>query len=204
MKSRPWVVGITGASGVCYGVRLTRFLLSAGRPVILIVSEAARLVIREELGISLRGFSSKEDFVDLIGGDGLDLLEIYSPRDFSAPVASGSYPTEGMVVIPCSAGTLGAIASGVSQHLIHRAADCTLKEGRPLILVPRETPLHAIHLENMLKLARLGVRIVPPIPGFYSGAQDLDGMVDFVIGKVLDQMNVPHALYARWTGLTAR
>ena len=104
------------------------------------------------------------------------------------------------MIIPCSMGTLGAIASGVSQNLIHRAADCVLKENRPLILVPRETPLHAIHLENMLKLVRAGVKMVPAMPGFYSGAESINEIIDFMTGKVLDQMGVPHALYPRWTG----
>ena len=125
---------------------------------------------------------------------------IHDFHDFTAPVASGSYPTEGMVIIPCSMGTLGAVASGLSQNLIHRAADCTLKEGRKLILVPREMPLSAIHLENMLKLSRLGVKIVPPMPAFYSGQQKISDLVDFVVGKVLDQMGVTHALYPRWVG----
>ena len=105
-----------------------------------------------------------------------------------------------MVIMPCSMGTLGAIASGVSQNLVHRAADCTLKEGRKLVLVPRETPLNAIHLENMLKLSRLGVSMVPAMPAFYSGAQSLGEMVDFMVGKVLDQLGIAHALYPRWIG----
>jgi len=105
-----------------------------------------------------------------------------------------------MIVIPCSMGTLGAIASGTTSNLIHRAADCVLKEGRRLVLVPRETPLSPIHLENMLKLSRLGVRMVPAMPGFYSGAKSIDDIVDFLVGKVLDQIDVQHALYPRWTG----
>ena len=129
---------------------------------------------------------------------------MFSPKDFTAPIASGSYPTQGMIVIPCSMGTLGAIAAGVSQNLIHRAADCTLKEGRKLVMVPRETPLNAIHLENMLKLSRLGVRIVPAMPGFYSGAKSLEDMIDFMVGKVLDQFEFEHALYPRWVGLSKK
>jgi 4-hydroxy-3-polyprenylbenzoate decarboxylase len=129
-------------------------------------------------------------------------LEAYAFRDLTAPVASGSYPVAGMAIVPCSMGTLGAVAAGTAQNLIHRAADCILKEGRRLVLVPRETPLNAIHLENMLKLSRAGARIVPAMPGFYAGAQALDDLVDFMAGKVLDQLEVEHALYPRWTGMT--
>ncbi|MBI3317024.1 MAG: UbiX family flavin prenyltransferase [Candidatus Omnitrophica bacterium] len=196
---KPTVVAFTGASGILYGVRLVRALLEVQRPVALIISEAARLVIREELGISMKSYTNREALSELLGCE-TKLLSAYAPKDFSAPVASGSYPTEGMIIVPCSMGTLGAVASAVSQNLIHRAADCTLKEGRRLILVPRETPLSALHLENMLKLARLGVRIVPAMPGFYSGAQGLQEIVDFMAGKILDQMEIPHALYPRWTG----
>ena len=194
---------MTGASGACYGVRLVKALTGLGRRVALILSEPARLVIREELGIALKSFTSIEDLAEVFGPGITGWVDAYSPRDFSAAVASGSYPTEGMVIMPCSMGTLGAIAAGISQNLIHRAADCTLKEGRKLILVPRETPLHALHLENMLKLARVGVRIVPAMPAFYSGAQTLDEMIDFMVGKVLDQLGIAHALYPRWTGIAA-
>lgn len=213
----PFIVGITGASGVVYGVRLLEVLLEMERPVALVVSESGRLVIREEMGLAHGSLTRKEDWAELLrqrgqwgqspsGTDPLQLssLEVYSPRDFSAPIASGSYPTGGMVVIPCSMGTLGAIANGISQHLIHRAADCTIKEGRKLVLVPRETPLSAIHLENMLKLSRLGVGIVPAMPGFYSGAATVEEMIDFVVGKALDAFGISHSLYPRWTGLQSR
>ncbi len=196
---KPYIVAMTGASGAVYGVRLVKVLLEMGHRIALVISEPARLVIREELGIGLKSLTRREDLTPLFGTE-LSLLEAYSPKDFAAPIASGSYPTQGMVILPCSMGTLGAIASGVSQNLIHRAADCVLKEGKKLILAPRETPLNAIHLENMLKLARLGVRIVPAMPGFYSGTKTLEDAVDFVVGKVLDQWEIPHALYPRWTG----
>ncbi len=157
----------------------------------LVLSDTAKIVAREEMGI---------DLVETVTQKGVHLHDF---KDFTAPIASGSYPTEGMIVIPCSMGTLGAIASGLSQNLIHRAADCTIKEGRKLILVPRETPLSAIHLENMLKLSRLGVRIVPAMPAFYSGQQSIQEIVDFLVGKVLDQMGIPHALFPRWVGSIA-
>lgn len=209
---KPYIVAMTGASGAVYGVRLVRALSEAGVPVELVISDTAKIVLKEELGLDDSQMSSPNALIgDLkngfppqtCGNDRKGNIHLHEFHDFTAPIASGSYPTEGMVVIPCSMGTLGAIASGLSQNLIHRAADCTIKEGRKLILVPRETPLSAIHLENMLKLSKLGVRIVPAMPAFYSGQQTVQELVDFMAGKVLDQMGIPHALYPRWIGKTA-
>ncbi len=185
---KPYIVAITGASGVIYGVRLVQVLAEQSLRVELVISDTAKIVAREEMGIDLAGTVPQQS------------VYLHDFKDFTAPIASGSYPVEGMVVIPCSMGTLGAIASGLSQNLIHRAADCTIKEGRKLVLVPRETPLSAIHLENMLKLSRLGVRIVPAMPAFYSGQQSIQEIVDFMVGKVLDQVGIPHALFPRWIG----
>lgn len=198
---KPIIVGMTGASGAVYGVRLVKFLLEMGYEVSLVISEAARLVIREELNMPLTSLVCKKSLARHFKVNEDAPLQLYSVKDMTAPLASGSYPVHSMVVIPCSMGTLGAIAGGYGQNLIHRAADCILKEGRKLVLVPRETPLHAIHLENMLKLARLGARIVPAMPGFYAGARRVDDIVDFMTGKVLDQLDLPHTLYPRWTGL---
>ncbi len=192
---KPYVVAITGASGAIYGVRLVEVLAGQKIPVELVISDTAKIVMKEELGI--------ENITQSNLGGWILGIPIHDFHDFTAPIASGSYPTEGMVIVPCSMGTLGAIASGLSQNLIHRAADCTIKEGRKLILVPRETPLSAIHLENMLKLARLGVKIVPPMPAFYSGQKNIQDLVDFVVGKILDQMGIAHALYPRWLGKIA-
>ena len=224
---KPYVVALTGASGVVYGIRLLEVLLEQKVPVELVVSDTAKIVMREEMGIDAPGVKDGRSFYEDVilktkaGGsqdegrhfvqhddtcvpdDRNRLIHWNDFHDFTASIASGSYPTEGMVIIPCSMGTLGAIASGLSQNLIHRAADCTIKEGRKLILVPRETPLSAIHLENMLKLSRLGVKIVPPMPAFYSGQQKIADLVDFVVGKVLDQMGIVHALYPRWVGTVA-
>lgn len=197
---RPVVVGITGASGVVYAVRLVRVLLEQGRTIHLIVSDPARLVMREELDLDTVNLKNPACLERLFGSFPAGRLVVHSNRDYTAPVASGSFPVDGMVIIPCTMGTLGAIASGATQNLIHRAAECIMKEGRRLVLVPRETPLSAIHLENMLKLARLGVRIVPAMPGFYSGVTRLEEAVDFMAGKVLDQMDIMHTLYPRWTG----
>lgn len=206
---------MTGASGALYGVRLVQVLAEMGFPIELIVSDPARLVIREEwqaiqsVIASSAGAKQSQSLLDCFVGlrpsrndkaNNFPNLKVHSPKDFTAAVASGSYPVAGMVIVPCSMGSLGAIAAGISQNLIHRAADCTLKEGRKLVLVPRETPLSAIHLENMLKLARLGAAIVPAMPGFYSSAATLADMADFITGKVLDQLGIVHALYPRWTG----
>lgn len=199
---KPYVVGITGASGAIYGIRFVQVLTELGHEAALVVSEAARLVIQEELQTSLSSLTDKAAFESLFDSATLNRVTLYSNRDFTAPLASGSYPTAGMVIIPCSTGTLGHIASGSVTTLIHRAAECTLKEGRRLLVVPRETPMSALQLENLLKLARLGVRVLPASPAFYSGAQSVQDLVDFVVGKVLDSLETPHAVYPRWTGKT--
>lgn len=204
MKPKPHIVGITGASGAIYGIRLVQILAELGQEIALVLSEAARLVIQEELNVSLRSLTEKEAFQPLFESNALNRITLYSNKDFTAPIASGSYPTQGMVIIPCSTGTLGSIAHGISQHLIHRAAECTLKEGRRLVIVPRETPLSVIQLENLLKLARAGVRVLPANPAFYSGAQTLQDLIDFVVGKVLDALEISHAVYPRWIGVKSR
>ncbi|KGE17822.1 UbiX family flavin prenyltransferase [Paenibacillus wynnii] len=196
-KPKSFVVGITGASGAVYGVRLTETLLSLGFTVHLVVSNAGWRVLKEELSVNISdrdGYLS-EKFRDYPGS------LLYHPiGDIGASIASGSFRVEGMIVMPCSMGTLSAIAAGTSDNLMTRAADVMLKEGRPLVIVPRETPLHAIHLENMLKLSRLGVRIIPAMPAFYYGPETLDDIVNFMVGKVLDSFNIEHALFRRWEG----
>ena len=198
MKNRHIVLAITGASGSIYGVRLCRALLDAGCRVTLLVSAPGAAVLREECGLdwsgdeaavtaSVRAYYGETERLDYCAGD-----------NFFAPIASGSSAPDAMAVCPCSMGSLARIAAGLSTNLMERVADVMLKEGRTLLLVPRETPLSAIHLENMLKLARLGVRIVPPMPAFYHKPQTLDDLVDFVVGKVLDQLGVEHRLFTRW------
>lgn len=201
---KPYIVGITGASGAVYGIRLIQVLAESGYPVSVVISEPARLVIQEELGVSLRNSADKSSLESFFSPEVLEKITVYSAKDLSAPIASGSFPVSGMVIIPCSTGTLGHVANGTTVNLIHRAADCVMKEGKRLVIVPRETPLNAIHLENMLKLARLGVRMVPASPAFYSGAQTLQDLVDFMVGKVLDTLEISHTLYPRWTGLTGK
>lgn len=191
------MIGITGASGAVYGVTLCRRLLEAGFELHLVVSDSGWRVLREELGWNAA--KRKEALEAAFGEAAQDGRLVYHPLgDIGASIASGSFLCEGMVVIPCSMGSLSAIANGASTNLLTRAADVTLKEGRPLLLVPRETPLHAIHLENMLKLARLGVRIIPAMPAFYNGPQTLDDLVSFLVGKVMDNMGVANNLYNRW------
>ena len=198
-NSKPIVVGITGASGSIYGLRLVRALTELGQPITLTISHAAGLVIKEELGIDI-DVEDSSCLPKLFDQQTCGLVSYYPEHEMTAPIASGSYPTKGMIVVPASTTCFAKIANGVSESLIERAAECMIKEGRKLVVVPRETPLSAIHLENLLKLARLGVRVVPAIPAFYSGAQKIEELVDFVVGKVLDQFEIPHTLYRRWTG----
>ncbi|MFX3633487.1 MAG: UbiX family flavin prenyltransferase [Candidatus Pristimantibacillus sp.] len=195
--SKRWVVGITGASGAIYGIRLIEELLGAGILVHLVVTEAGWRVLKEELGWET---SRRQSALEQLFGEELSSgqLQFHPNADIGAAIASGSFRVEGMVIIPCSMGSLASLANGISDDLLTRAGDVMLKEGRPLLLVPRETPLHAIHLENMLKLSRLGVRIIPAMPAFYYKPQSMDEMINFLVGKVLDNMSIEHTLYRRW------
>jgi len=192
-------VAFTGASGMPYGLRLLECLLGAGVGVNLLYSPAAQIVAKQECGLTLP--AQPREAARLLGeryGARDGQLAVYGREDWMAPVASGSNPDAAMAVCPCSMGTLGAIAGGLADNLIERAADVMLKERRPLVLVPRETPLSAIHLENMLKLARAGAIILPPAPGFYTRPQSVADIVDFVVARVLDHLGVAHALVPRW------
>ncbi|MGG1876937.1 flavin prenyltransferase UbiX [Paenibacillus cisolokensis] len=195
VRAKSWVVGITGASGSIYGVRLVETLLSLGYHVDLIITNAGWRVLSEELGW---GASQREAVLHEKFAGYEDALTYHPIGDIGATIASGSYRVEGMIIMPCSMGTLSSVAHGTSDNLMGRAADVMMKEGRPLVLVPRETPLHAIHLENMLKLARLGVKIIPAMPAFYFHPQSLDDLVHFLVGKVLDSLRIEHQLYRRW------
>ncbi|MFD0694834.1 UbiX family flavin prenyltransferase [Paenibacillus sp. GCM10027628] len=190
-----WVVGITGASGAIYGVRLCQLLLGQGHDVHLIITEAGWRVLHDELDWQT---SKRKEMLEAHFGGFKGTYQFHPIADIGASVASGSFRTRGMVVIPCSMGTLSGIARAASDNLLERTADVMLKEGRTLILVPRETPLHAIHLENMLTLSRMGVRMLPAMPAFYNRPNSIDEMVDFLVGKVLDSMGVEHSLYRRW------
>src|SRR3990170_7036661 len=192
----PIVVGITGASGAPYAVRLVQQLTAAHRSVSLIVSKYGMRLLETESGIS-----SIDALRSAVGKEGWDsCVELFTNDDRGARPASGSALTSGMIVCPCSMGTLSAIAAGASRSLIERAADVTLKERRKLVLVPRETPLSAIHLGNMLRLTRAGAVVMPASPGFYHRPKQVSDLVDFVVARMLDQLGVPQQLIAPWSG----
>jgi 4-hydroxy-3-polyprenylbenzoate decarboxylase len=192
--------GITGASGSIYAQRLLVHLNESPQVsrIDLVISQAGVRVAGEELGINVAG---KEQRVvsDLIG-KATDKVIVHSPSDIGATIASGSYLSDAMVIVPCSMGSLAAIASGITRDLIHRAADVMLKENRPLIIVPRESPFNAIHLENMLKLARLGVRIIPAMPSFYHHPKTIDDLIEHFTYRLLDHLGVAHEQKTRWEG----
>jgi len=198
--SAPIVFAITGASGATYGVRLLQQLVVAERPVSLIVSSHGFRLLETETTIK-----SIDDLRETVGSKGWDTyVKTYVNEDRGAAPASGSALSAGMVICPCSMGTLSAISVGASRSLIERAADVTLKERRKLVLVPRETPLSAIHLQNMLRLARAGAVVLPAAPGFYHQPKTIDDLIDFVVARVLDQLGVSHRLGKRWDGTQAK
>ena len=194
MSARPLVVAITGASGAPYAVRLLEALAAADRPVQLIVSSHGLRLLHTELSID-----SVDALRERVGAKPWDRwITVYDDADRGAAPASGSALSAGMVICPCSMGTLSAIAVGASRSLVERAADVALKERRPLILVPRETPLSAIHLENMLRVTRAGAVVMPAAPGFYHQPRSIDDLVNFVVARILDHVGVPQALAPRW------
>jgi 4-hydroxy-3-polyprenylbenzoate decarboxylase len=181
------IVAMSGASGVIYGVRLLQELKTRNIDVHLIVSPVAEMNLQLETGIRL-------DALSKLATHGYDV------KDLSAPISSGSFQVDGMVVVPCSTRTLSAVANGNSDNLITRAADVTLKEKRPLVLVPREMPFNVIHLRNMLFLAEIGAVILPACPAFYDQPKSIDQLVDHVVGKVMDVLRIEHNLFRRWQG----
>jgi len=193
-------VALTGASGMPYGLRLIECALRAGRRVQVLYSPAAQIVARQEMDVDLpsRPAEARQALLARWPDVDAELLAVYGREEWFAPIASGSNPATAMVVCPCSMGTLASIAQGLSDNLIERAADVMLKERRPLVLVPRETPFSVIHLENMLRLARAGAVILPPSPGFYTHPKSVDDVVDFVVARILDQVGIPHELIPRW------
>lgn len=197
--SRTFTLALTGASGMAYAMRLLELLLANGHKVQLVYSQAAQFVAAQELGLTLPGKVS-EAHRQLLARYPChpEQLQVYARDDWMAPMASGSGASDGMVVCPCTMGTLAAIAHGTSDNLIERAADVMIKEGHKLILVPRETPFSAIHLENMLKLSRLGVVMLAANPGFYHQPKRVEDLVDFLVAKILDQLDVRHQLVERW------
>ena len=193
--SAPLVVALTGASGMPYARRLLDVLVHAGRHVYLVLSPAAAQVLAGELGIAV----DLDRFqVEQLVPAGAGRVHYCHYSDFNTGIASGSFATAGMVICPCTMDTLGSLASGACTNLIHRAADVHLKERRRLVLVPRETPLTAIHLENMARLARAGAVILPPMPGFYHRPTTIDDLVDFVVARICDHLDVAHDLVRPW------
>ena len=192
-------LALSGASGMAYGLRLLECLLVADVRVHLLVSQAAYVVAKQELGVALTaraGDLEKQLSAALNARYGQ--LRVFGREDWNAPVASGSNPADAMVVCPCSMGTLAAIAHGLSDNLIERAADVMLKEQKKLILVPREAPFSTLHLENMLTLSKMNAVILPANPGFYHRPQSVEDIVDFIVARILDQLGVRHELMARW------
>jgi 4-hydroxy-3-polyprenylbenzoate decarboxylase len=187
MTVKRLVVGITGTTGVIYGVKMVEYLHESEENIetFLVISDVAKKILTIETSVSPDVLSKKAS-------------RYFEASDMAAPIASGSFQTDGMVIIPCSAKTLAAIANGYSDNLIARAADVTLKEGRKLIVVPRETPLSRIHLRNMLSLSEAGAVILPPVPAFYYKPRTIDELINYTIGKVLDTLGIEHNLFERW------
>ena len=188
-RKRRIIVGVSGASGAIYAYRLIQVLADSGIEVHFVASKAGLEVLEYECGLTMVQLTQM-------------VHKIYDVNRIDSAIASGSFPCESMVIVPCSMKTLGSLANGIAGNLLTRAADVTLKEGRKLVLVTRETPVHAIHLENMLKLSHAGARIVPACPGFYHRPQTIEELVDMLVGKICDTLNVDNDLFERWTGLS--
>lgn len=199
MSRKTITLALTGASGMGYSMRLLEMLLDGGHTVYLVYSQAAQFVAKQELDLALPAKAS-EARAALLERYGCrpEQLQVFAREDWLAPIASGTGAADAMVVCPCTMGALSAIANGTSDNLIERAADVMIKEGRKLILVPRETPLSPIHLENMLKLSRIGVVMLAANPGFYHQPATVQHIVDFIVAKILDQLGIAHTLMARW------
>ena len=194
-------MGITGASGVVYAECLLRELLLGDHEVKLLITDAAKSIMAHELDFKLEGKreEAQKQLREWIGLDSAnECLEYIEISDLNSSICSGSYKVDGMIIVPCSMATLAAVKSGMSSNLLERAADVTLKERRPLVVVPRETPLNEIHLKNMLSLHRAGAFIVPAVPGFYHRPGSIDDLVCFVVGRVYDVLGLEHNLYRRW------
>jgi len=196
---RTVTLAFTGASGMAYGLRLLECLLAARVQVALVYSQAAQIVAKQELDLALP--ARPQDAAALLAERypaAPGLLRVYGRDDWYAPIASGSSPADAMVVCPCSMGTLAAVACGLADSLIERAADVALKERRTLVLVPRETPLSVVHLENLTRVARAGAVVLPANPGFYHRPERVEDLVDFVVARVLDHLGVENEISARW------
>ena len=200
--SRPLVLGITGASGLIYAVRALKHLLTAGYEVDLVASKAVYMVWQAEQQVRLPGDLNQQSLFwrQQAGVEKAGTLRCHAWSNVGATIASGSFKTLGMVIMPCSMSTVGKLAAGLSSDLLERAADVQLKESKPLVLVPRETPLSLIHLRNLTTLAEAGARIVPAIPAWYHQPQTIDDLVDFVVARALDQLDIDCVVLNRWQG----
>lgn len=199
MSTRRFALALTGASGAIYGLRLAEELLKTGSHLTLLITKAGFTVLKEECALNWAGTPGEVSarIRSHFGTDGAN-LDFYGEDDFCAPIASGSAAPDALIIAPCSMGSLARIACGNSGNLIERCADVMLKERKPLVLVPRETPLNEIHLENMLKLSRMQASIIPAMPGFYHQPRTMEDLVDFVVGKVLDRLGLEHTLFRPW------
>ncbi len=196
---RTFTLAFTGASGMPYGIRLLEKLLASGNHVFLMYSQAAQIVAQQEMKLTLSSRTKEaEEFLSQRFKAKEGQLHVFGREEWFAPVASGSSPADSMIICPCTMGTLAAVATGLGRNLIERAADVMLKEHHKLILVPRETPFSAIHLENMQKLVQSGAIILPANPGFYHHPESVQDLVDFVVARILDHLNVEHSLIPRW------
>lgn len=199
VKSKTITLALTGASGMPYAMRLLEVLLASGTDVSLLYSQVAQIVAKQEMDLSLPSRAPElERVFQARYKNASGSLRVFGREEWFCPVASGSNPSDAMVICPCTMGTLAAVAMGLSDNLIERAADVMIKEKRKLIIVPRETPFSAIHLTNMLSLAHAGVVILPANPGFYHHPKTIEDLVDFVVARILDHLDIPHALVPRW------
>ncbi len=201
-----FAVGITGGSGAPYALRLLGALIESGHDTHVVISSAGEKVMQLESGIRLgRTLREKEGALrrSLEVGEGKGSLRLFDAMNLAAPISSGSFPCAGMAIVPCSTGTLGRIANGISSSLIERAADVALKERRRLVVVPRETPLSEIHLRNMLTLRQAGADILPAMPAFYHKPRHISDMIDMIVGRILDRLGVENTLFHRWGKDTA-
>jgi flavin prenyltransferase len=194
-----FVIGVSGASGIILSCRLIRILADLGHKIELVLSQHALYTATIELG---KQFGTGKKFLNQFSGEIRQRISLHAIGDIGCSIASGSFPVKAMVIIPCSMATLAALAVGLADNALRRAADVTLKEKRPLILVPRETPFNELHLENMLKLSRIGATILPPIPAWYTEPKSLSDIENFIVGKVLDVLHIEHSLYKKWKGIT--
>ena len=198
-----YIVGISGGSGAPYALRLIELLLAGGHAVKAIVSPAGEKVLELECGVKFNGdlLEKQEQLRAALRLEDVEVqLELFDHKNVAAPISSGSFPADGMVVVPCSMGTVGRIANGISNDLISRAADVSLKERRKLIVVPRETPLSEIHLRNMLTLTQAGATVMPAMPAFYHNPESIADMVDMIVSRILDHLGVDNAIFKRWQG----